>query len=293
MTTTTTDYAANIDSEHYLVLMRRSSMVPETAATAHASNGAGLSTWLNTSQAIDGLKVVEASGKESTFEILIGDGLRTVTNAELTSNVAKLTLSKASGAAIGDTIRVRNLASPFASLNATSVVLTAVSNTAPFSVSFALTGTTISAAAVSAGEIVINPYVYPLDGTGKPIRMAALTGNSLSNSTNADNVITLDTATLGDSTPQPLSNSRTMTLAGRVVLKEVGYKIASIIDNYVVSENLAAKFLRIGPQGETEKTFFHALVHSKTEGGDAGAGYTYGVTVQPIGQRYTLYHNAI
>lgn len=292
MPTTTPDYAVNLERSHFVVPMRQSAVVLEEAGAAHANNGAGLSAWLNTAQAMDGLKVVEPSGKGNTFEILIGSKKLAVTKAALATGTATLTFAAAHGITSGSTIRVRNLPAPFASLNGT-VTVTAVTTSTPFTVSYALAGTNIAEATVAAGEVVSDAYPYPLDGTGKPIRLASVTGAPLSNNTNTENIITEDAVTRGDSIPLALSNSRSVALAGRAVLKDLSFKIMGIFDDYTVSEKLAVKYLRIGPQGDTEKTFFYGLVTSKSDAGNAGEGYTYSATITPMGQKYTLFDNAI
>lgn len=76
-----------------------------------------------------------------------------ITNAALGSGTATLTFAAAHGISVGDQVAVSGLPAPFAALNGTFTV-TAATTTTPFTLSYALAGSTIASAAVAAGVMV-------------------------------------------------------------------------------------------------------------------------------------------
>jgi hypothetical protein len=83
---------------------------------------------------------------------------KTVTNAALASGTATLTFAAAHGFGVGKQVAVSALPAPFAALNGTFTV-TAATVEAPFTLSYALAGSTIASAAVAAGVVVPSPAV--------------------------------------------------------------------------------------------------------------------------------------
>jgi hypothetical protein len=81
-----------------------------------------------------------------------------VTNAALASGTATLTFAAAHGIGVGKQVAVSDLPAPFAALNGTFAV-TAATTTAPFTLSYALAGSTIASAAVAAGVVAPSPAV--------------------------------------------------------------------------------------------------------------------------------------
>jgi hypothetical protein len=79
-----------------------------------------------------------------------------ITNAALASGTATLTFAAAHGIGVGKQVAVSALPAPFAALNGAFTV-TAATTTAPFTISYALAGSTIASAAVVAGVIVPSP----------------------------------------------------------------------------------------------------------------------------------------
>lgn len=288
MPTTNISYAAALDVQHYIVPLRMTSVVLEDAATAAANNGANLSAWLNTANALSGQLPVSASGNNTTFQITVGGATRTVTNAALTNNVATLTLDAAAGALVGEQIIVASLPAPFAALNGTRTI-TAVTTSSPFTVSFALTASNITSAAVNAGTVTTG--VYPLDGTGKPIQLLNVTGAPLSTQTNDESVITHDQVTRGSAIAIGISDSHSFAFKGMTVHKGVDHKIMEVLRQFAVSEGLAVKYLRVGPGGTTEKKLCYGQIKSKQEEGDAGALVKYGASMSALGQVFTIFDN--
>jgi len=284
----TIDYAAALDVQHYLVPMRFASVVLEDAATAAANNGANLSAWLNTANAISGTGTVSTTGSSSTFQLLVNGSTKTVTNAALTSNVVTLTLSAAAGVAVGKSITVAALPNPFASCNGTFVV-TAVTTASPFTVSYALTGTNLTSASVAAGTVTTG--IYPLDGTGDPIQLLNVTGAPLQTQAGDEKVITHDQVVRGASISVGISTDSSIAFKGMTVHKSVDHKIMEIMRLFGVAEKLAVKYLRVGPGGTTEKKLCYGRISSKQEEGDAGALVKYGASLNVLGNVYTIFDN--
>jgi hypothetical protein len=287
----TVDYAAALDIQHFVVPLRMASVVLEDAAAAAANGGSTLSTWLNTANAISGTGSVIASGSGTTFNLQVNGASRTITNAALASNVATLTLSAAAGATatVGSTINVFGLPAPFASLNG-AFVITAVTTSAPFTVSYALNGTTIASAAVTAGTVTVGGN-YALDGTGAPIQLLNVTGAPLSTQEADEKVLTHDQVTRGASISIGISNDSSIAFKGMTVHKSIDHKIMEIFRQFGVAEKLAVKYLRVGPGGTTERKLCYGRITSKQEEGDAGALVKYGASMTVLGQVYNVFDN--
>lgn len=288
---TAIDYAAQIDLQHYIVLMKLSSITLEDAGTAAANNGAQLSSWLDASKAISGLKPLAYSGDDTSFELLVDSKTLTPTTAELQSNIAKLTFASATGSAVGDIIKVASLPAPFTSLNTTSAVVTAVTTTPTHTVSYSLTGTNIASASVNAG--VVTTGVYPLNGSGRPIQLLNITGSPISSQTADESVNTHDQVARGSAISIGISNSRSAAFKGMAVHKSIDYKIMQLLNEKGVGEKLAVKYLRVGPGGTTEKKLGYARVSSVSEEGDAPALAKYNFTLTFLGEVYTIFDNAV
>jgi hypothetical protein len=289
MPTLTTNFQSVLGYAHYIVLMKQSFVDLDLLQTARASGGAQLSAWLDKTRALPTNAAVTDSGSGATFEIQVNPSTLTATNAELASNVAKLTFAAATGAAVGDRIRVASLPSPFASLNGTFTV-TAVTTTPAHTISYALTGTNITAASVNAGTVTTG--IYPLDGTGKPIRLLNITSLSLNASTNTDSVITHDQETLGSAIPMALSDATTFPFEGSTIIKSVDHKFLELIRTYTTPEQLAVKYLREGPIGTGKKTMCYGMITGIQEGGAGGARQTHSGTLTAIGPVFSLADNS-
>jgi hypothetical protein len=282
MPTTTIDYAAALDIAHYIVPMRMASIIQEDAATAAASNGAQLSTWLNAANAISGPATVTASGTGSTFEVLINSATRTITNVALASNVVTITTSAAHGLIAGD--RAKVAATTATAVNGTFTVATAPSTT---TFTYALTASNITSA-VDTGTVTTG--VYNLDG-GKPIQLLNVTGAPLSTQTNDESVITHDQVTRGSTISIGITDTHSIAFKGMTVHKAVDHKIMEILRAFSVAEKLAVKYLRVGPGGTVEKKLCYGRISSKQEEGDAGALVKYGASLNVLGTVYTIFDN--
>lgn len=288
MTITNIDYAAALDIQHYIVPLKMSDVTLEDAQTA-AAGGSALTSWLNVANAISGQLPVAVSGSGSTFQMLVSSNTLSITNAALASNVATLTLNAAAGALVGEQIAVSGLTSPFASLNGTHTI-TAVTTTSPFTVSYALTGTNISAASVSAGTVATG--VYPLDGTGAPIQLLNVTSAPHSTETSDETVITHDTVTRGSAITVGVTDTHSFAFSGMTAHKNVDHKVMEVLRERATAERLAVKYLRVGPGGTTEKKLCYGRFASKSEEGDAGALVKYSATLNVLGTVYTILDNS-
>jgi hypothetical protein len=280
----TIDYAAALDVQHYLVPMRFASVVLEDAATAAANNGANLSAWLNTANAISGTGSVSTTGSSSTFQILVNSSTKTITNVALASNVVTITTSTAHGLAVADRVTV-------AATTATAVNGTFTVKAAPTTTTFTydLTGSNITSA-VDTGTVTTG--VYPLDGTGKPIMLMNVTGAPLQTQMGDEKVITHDQVTRGASISIGINTDSSIAFKGLTVHKSVDHKIMEVMRQFGVAEKLAVKYLRVGPGGTTEKKLCYGRISSKQEEGDAGALVKYGASLMVLGQAYTIFDNA-
>ena len=79
-----------------------------------------------------------------------------ITNAALAAGAATLTFAAAHGISVGKQVGVSGLPAPFAALNGTFTV-TAATTASPFTLSYALAGSTIASAAVAAGVVIPSP----------------------------------------------------------------------------------------------------------------------------------------
>jgi hypothetical protein len=80
-------------------------------------------------------------------------GDKQITNAVATTTTATLTFDVAHGITIGKRIAVKDLPAPFARLNGGSFVVTAVTTSSPFTLSYDSTGPAIATAAVATGVV--------------------------------------------------------------------------------------------------------------------------------------------
>jgi hypothetical protein len=281
-TSTTIDYAAQVDIQHYIVPMRMSSIVLEDAATAAANNGATLSTWLNTANALSGIKAVTFD--EDPFVIFIESATFTVSNVALASNVVTVTTTAAHGLVVGGGVKVD--ATTNTAVNGIFTVKAAPTTT---TFTYDLVGANITSGADTGS---VKTGAYPLDGTGKPIQLLNVTGAPLSGQTNDETVITHDAETRGSTVTVGVSNTFSAAYKGMTVHKSVDHKILELLNTYSVSESLGFKWLRVGPSGTNEKKLCYGRLSSLTEEGDAGALAKYGFNMNVQGRVYTIFDNA-
>jgi hypothetical protein len=289
MPSTNVAYAAALDIQHYIVPMRMSSITLEDAATAAAGNGALLSAWLDASTALSGVGRVDARGSGSSFVLEVGSSTKTISNATLQDGTVTLTLSTAAGVTVGSTIAVAGLTGAFVSLNTAAAVVTGVTTVSPFTISFAKTGTNIASGSATGTVTVGTPYA--LNGTGSPIQLSNVTGMPFATNSNTESVITHDQVTRGSAITIALSDTTTGAMKGMTVHKALDHKVLEVLRQFGTAEQLACKYLRVGPGGTTEKRICYAQISSKQEEGDAGALVKFGATLTALGTVYTIFDN--
>lgn len=283
-TTTTIDYAAALDIQHYIVPLKMSAVVLEDAETAAANGGASLSTWLNSANAISGQKTVSSSGNGSSFQIFVDSKSFTITNVALASNVVTITTSAAHGLVANDFAKVT--ATTATAVNGTFKVKAAPSTT---TFTYDLIGANI-ASAVDTGAVVTG--VYPLDGTGKPIQLLNVTSAPHGKETSDETVITHDQVTRGSAITVGITDTHSFAFAGMTAHKNVDHKIMQVLSERATAERIAVKYLRVGPGGTNEKKICYARFSSNSEQGDAGALVKYTATLNVLGSVFTILDNA-
>lgn len=285
MPTTTVAYTSILNRQHYIVPMKMSSIVLEDAATAAANNGANLSSWLDIADAISGIKTVTTSGSGSTFEILVGSETFSITNVARASGVVTLTLSAnpTGKIAVGDFVKVAAVTAT--GVNGTFEVKTVTTT----GITYDQTGANITSAADTG---TVTSGVYPLAGNGRPILMTNITGAPMSSSTNTESVITEDAATLGATITVAVTDSSSAAVKGLTVHRSIDHKFMQIFKAFGTSEQLAFKYLRVGPGGTIEKSLCYGQFTSISEDGDAGALAKFNTTLTVLGHVYTIFDNS-
>lgn len=204
-------------------------------------------------------------GLDEDFYITIGEGVRTITNAALASNVASLTLGTGHGYTVGNRVLVENLPSPFASLNGTYVI-TATDGT---TISYAKTGANITSASVVAGTARSGSDLK-LDGTDQPFRLLGLESGPFSSDTDTEEDPTWDDETQGFKTGEAVAKTGSMAFSGRAIFTDSAYKIMRLCEGDSVSQGLYAKIAKIGPSGYNQTIFGYGRFDGYEDDDDAG-----------------------
>jgi hypothetical protein len=241
--------------------------------------GLGAGKFINNTTLLANDSLVFPTGTASTFKLIAG-GTKTVTNAALASDVATLTFAAAHGFTVGSTIVVSDLPAPFASLNGTRVI-TAVTTSSPFTLSFALVGSNITSAAVAAGSV--SGAVLALDGTDAPIRLLGLTNCAPSESEGEETVITYDDEAKSFDTSIATSKSMSWSLEGVTNHNDAAYKLMRIAAKESVREGLMIKYARQGPVGFNETSYGYGRFTGFEESPAAGEIVKYSTTVRAYG----------
>jgi hypothetical protein len=203
--------------------------------------GLGTGKFINNTTLQSSSATVITAGTGDSFAL--GVGTKAITNAALASNVVTLTFAAAHGIEVGKRIAVKDLPAPFTSLNG-SFVVASVTTTSPFTLTYALTGTNITSAAVSAG--VVAPSLL-LDGTDAPFRLLGLSNLQPSNSTNKESVIIYDDEAGSYDTPIPVSRTKDWSLEGAMNYSDTAWRAMRFCEEFNVTEKLMVKYAVIGP----------------------------------------------
>jgi hypothetical protein len=248
-------------------------------ATLLPNAGLGVGKFIDNTTLLANTSLVIPTGTAGTFNLLAGEG-KTITKAAIASNVATLTFGAAHGIAVGATIGVSGLPAPFAALNGTHQV-TAVSTTAPFTLSFAFTAANATEATVASGVVVGTSLA--LDGTHNPIRLLGLTNCAPSESENEETVTTYDDEAKSFDTSIATSKSMSWSLEGVTNHNDAAYKLMRIAAKESVREGLMVKYARIGPVGFTETSYGYGRFTGFEESPAAGEIVKYGTTLRAYG----------
>jgi hypothetical protein len=202
---------------------------------------------LGTGKFIDNTTLQSSTAKVITAgtgdNFAFGVGTIAVTNAVSTSTTATLTFADAHSITVGKRIVVKDLPAPFTTLNG-SFVVTGVTTTSPHTLTYALIGSAITTAPVSAG--VVAPSLL-LDGTDAPFRLLGLSNLQPSNSTNKESVIIYDDEAGSYDTPIPVSRTKDWSLEGAMNYSDTAWRAMRFCEEFNVTEKLMVKYAVIGP----------------------------------------------
>jgi hypothetical protein len=243
------------------------------------SAGLGAGKFINNTTLLSNSALVFPTGTGSTFKLIAG-GTKTVTNAAIASSVATLTFAAAHGFANGATIVVAGLPAPFAGLNGTRVI-TGVTTSSPFTLTFATTESNQSSAAVNAGTV--SGAVLALDGTDNPIRLLGLMNCAPSESEGEETIITYDDETKSFDTSVATSKSMSWSLEGVTDHNDAAYKLMRVAAKESVREGLMIKYARQGPTGFNETSYGYGRFTGFEESPQAGTIVKYSTTVRAYG----------
>lgn len=241
--------------------------------------GLGAGKFIDNTTLLANSAMVAPTGTGSTFKLLAGEG-KVVTKAAVASNVATLTFGAAHGIANGSTIAVSGLPAPFAALNGTRVV-TAVTTTTPFTLSFAFEATNITEATVASGQVVGTSLL--LNGTDNPIRLLGLTNCAPSESENEETVTTYDDESKSFDTSLATSKSMSWSLEGVTDHSDAAYKLMRVAAKESVREGLMVKYARVGPTGYNETSYGYGRFTGFEESNAAGEIVKYSTTLRAYG----------
>lgn len=269
-------YSQAYGYKFYFQVIKKSS-VDLTTLLPNAGLGSG--KFIDNTTLLSNSSLVYPTGTGSTFKLIAG-GTKTVTKAEIASNVATLTFAAAPGFTVGATIVVADLPAPFAALNGTRVI-TGVTTSSPYTLSFALTASNQAEATVAAGTA--SGAVLKLDGTDAPIRLLGLTNCAPSESEGEETIQTYDDETKSFDTSIATSKSMSWSLEGVTDHNDAAYKLMRIAAKESVREGLMIKYARQGPTGFNETSYGYGRFTGFEESPQAGSIVKYSTTLRAYG----------
>lgn len=242
--------------------------------------GLGAGKFINNTTVLPNTNSVISTGSTpADFRVFCG-AVKTVTTAALNTNVVTLTFAAAHGFAVNDIVVVKDLPSPFTALNGTFTV-TAVSSSAPHTVSYALTAANIASATVTAGTVTGG--LLKLDGTDAPIRLLGLQNCAPNESEGEDTVLTYDDEAQSFDTSIATSKSITWSLEGVTNHSDAAYKLMRIASRESVRNRLMIKYARIGPTGVNETQYGYGRFTGFEEQPPAGGIVRFSTNVRGYG----------
>lgn len=248
-------------------------------ATLLPSAGLGAGKFIDNTTLLSNSSLVFPTGTGSTFKLLAGTA-KVVTKAAIASNVVTLTFGSAHGIANGSVIGVQDLPAPFTAANGIRTV-TAVTTSAPFTLSFALTASNQTEATVASGQVVGTSLA--LDGTDNPIRLLGLNNCAPSESEGEETVVTYDDEAKSFDTSVATSKSMSWSLEGVTDHNDAAYKLMRVAAKESVREGLMIKYARLGPVGFNETSYGYGRFTGFEESPQAGTIVKYSTTVRAYG----------
>ena len=256
--------------------------VPMKAASVNLNTvtGGGLGTgkFIDNTTTQSSSATVFTAGAGDTFAL--GVGTKAITNAVTTSTTATLTFAAAHGIEVGKRIAVKDLPAPFTTLNG-SFVVTAVTTVSPHTLTYALIGSAITTAAVTAG--VVAPSLL-LDGTDAPFRLLGLTNIQPNNSTNKESVIIYDDEAGSYDTPIPLSRTKDWSLEGAMNYADPAWRAMRFCEEFNVSEKLMVKYAVIGPNNGKQVEYGYGFFENYQPQQTAGTVIKFQVSMAGYGK---------
>jgi hypothetical protein len=248
-------------------------------ALVKRQSGFGPGKFMDGSSLMPESNEVVAVGEGADYKIFSGSA-KTIKKAAVASNVATLTFDAAHGITASSTVLVRDLPAPFAALNGTRVV-TAVTTSAPFTLSFAFQAANIAEATVSAGTAMAG--VLKLDGTDPPVRLQGLRNCSPNEGGNTESIIDYDTDAKGYSSDITTSKSQSFTVAGQTNYRDPAYWLMRYAAKDAVDQDLMLKFCRTGPTSYNHSAYGYGMVPSVEEPSEAASVINYNMNIACFG----------
>jgi len=246
--------------------------------TQVALGGLGSGKFIDNTTLQSSSATVITAGTGDTFAL--GVGTKTVTNAALASNVVTLTFAAAHGITVGKRIAVKDLPSPFTSLNG-SYVVASVTTSSPFTLTYALTASNITSAAVAAGSVA--PSLL-LDGTDAPFRLLGLSNIQPNNSTSKESVVIYDDEAGSYDTPIATRRSKDWSLEGAMNYSDTAWRAMRFCEEYNVVEKLMVKYAVIGPNNGKQVEYGFGFFESYQPDQSAGGVIKYKVSLSGYGK---------
>jgi hypothetical protein len=248
-------------------------------ATLLPNAGLGAGKFIDNTTVMANTSLVFPHGTGSTFKLLAGD-TKVVTKAAIASNVVTLTFGSAHGIANGSVIGVANLPAPFTAANGTFTV-TAVTTSAPFTLTYALTAANQTEATVTSGAVVGSSML--LNGTDAPVRLLGLTNCAPSESEGEETFNTYDDE--GQSYDMSIATSKSMSwsLEGVTNHNDAAYKLMRVAAKESVREGLMVKYARVGPVGIDECSYGYGRFTGFEESPAAGTIVRYSTSLRAYG----------
>jgi hypothetical protein len=246
--------------------------------TQVALGGLGSGKFIDNTTLQSSSATVITAGTGDTFAL--GVGTKTVTNAALASNVVTLTFAAAHGITVGKRIAVKDLPSPFTSLNG-SYVVASVTTSSPFTLTYALTASNITSAAVAAGSVA--PALL-LDGTDAPFRLLGLSNIQPNNSTSKESVVIYDDEAGSYDTPIATRRSKDWSLEGAMNYSDTAWRAMRFCEEFNVTEKLMVKYAVIGPNNGKQVEYGFGFFESYQPDQNAGGVIKYKVSLSNYGK---------